>query len=87
MNGGMSAFGTKRTYRVALHMSAFGGKADIARMIVSFRPRHGMQWNCYPVRLDSESVGTFCGPRSPHIADARARKSTGLPRPLGGHGL
>jgi hypothetical protein len=25
-----SAFGTKRTYRVALHMSAFGGKADIA---------------------------------------------------------
>ena len=26
----MSAFGTKRTYRVALHMSAFRGKADIA---------------------------------------------------------
>jgi len=26
----MSAIGTKRTYRVALHMSAFGGKADIA---------------------------------------------------------
>ena len=25
----MSAFGTKRTSRVALHMSAFGGKADI----------------------------------------------------------
>jgi hypothetical protein len=25
----MSAFGTKRTYRVALHMSAFGGKADM----------------------------------------------------------
>ena len=25
----MSAIGTKRTYRVALHMSAFGGKADI----------------------------------------------------------
>jgi hypothetical protein len=24
-----SAFGTKRTYRVAPHMSAFGGKADI----------------------------------------------------------
>ena len=31
MNGGMSALGTKRTCRVALHMSAFGGKADIAR--------------------------------------------------------
>ena len=27
----MSAIGTKRTCRVALHMSAFGGKADIAR--------------------------------------------------------
>ena len=26
----MSAFGTKRTYRVAAHMSAFGGKADMA---------------------------------------------------------
>ena len=25
----MSAIGTKRTYRVALHMSAFGGKADM----------------------------------------------------------
>ena len=30
MNGGMSAIGTKRTCRVALHMSAFGGKADMA---------------------------------------------------------
>ena len=29
MNGGMSAIGTKRTSQVALHMSAFGGKADI----------------------------------------------------------
>ena len=29
MNSGMSAIGTKRTCRVALHMSAFGGKADI----------------------------------------------------------
>ena len=26
----MSAFGTKRTSLVALHMSAFGGKADMA---------------------------------------------------------
>ena len=26
----MSAIGTKRTCRVALHMSAIGGKADIA---------------------------------------------------------
>ena len=28
-DAGMSAIGTKRTYRVALHMSAFGGKADM----------------------------------------------------------
>ena len=28
MNGEMSAIGTKRTSRVALHMSAFGGKAN-----------------------------------------------------------
>ena len=27
----MSAIGTKQTCRVALHMSAFGGKADIVR--------------------------------------------------------
>jgi hypothetical protein len=27
----MSAFGTKRTYASALHMSAFGGKADIGK--------------------------------------------------------
>ena len=30
MTNTMSAFGTKRTSLVALHMSAFGGKADIA---------------------------------------------------------
>ena len=30
MNGVMSAIGAKRTLRIALHMSAFGGKADIA---------------------------------------------------------
>jgi hypothetical protein len=29
MNGVMSAFGPKRTSLVALHMSAFGGKADM----------------------------------------------------------
>ena len=29
MSALMSAIGTKQTYRVALHMSAFGGKADI----------------------------------------------------------
>ena len=28
--GAMSAIGTKQTCRVALHMSAIGGKADIA---------------------------------------------------------
>jgi hypothetical protein len=29
MNGGMSAFGPKRTSPRAPHMSAFGGKADM----------------------------------------------------------
>ena len=29
MSEGMSAIGTKRTCRVALQMSAFGGKADM----------------------------------------------------------
>jgi hypothetical protein len=33
----MSAIGTKRTYQVAPHMSAFGGKADI-RLVVSQCP-------------------------------------------------
>ena len=33
MSGAMSAIGTKRTYRVAPHMSAFGGKADIYWMM------------------------------------------------------
>jgi hypothetical protein len=28
----MSAIGPKRTWALALHMSAFGGKADIGRM-------------------------------------------------------
>ena len=38
----MSAIGTKRTYRVALHMSAVGGKADIH---VHSRPRRaGPAW-------------------------------------------
>ena len=31
----MSAFGTKRTCRVALHMSAIGGKADIDRPLLT----------------------------------------------------
>jgi hypothetical protein len=29
----MSAIGPKRTFQVALHMSAFGGKADISRTL------------------------------------------------------
>ena len=29
MNGAMSAIGTKRTSLAALHLSAFGGKADM----------------------------------------------------------
>ena len=34
----MSAIGTKRTCRVALHMSAFGGKADMVQ-----RPQHALK--------------------------------------------
>jgi hypothetical protein len=43
----MSAFGTKRTCRVALHESAFGRKADI----VSKK---------YDLKLFLQFVGTFC---------------------------
>jgi hypothetical protein len=35
MNGGMSAIGTKRTCRVALHMSAFERKADIDQPLLT----------------------------------------------------
>ena len=41
MNGGMSAIGTKQTSACALHMSAFGGKADMAPAMgqkQTFRP-------------------------------------------------
>ncbi len=34
----MSAFGPKRTWARALHMSAFGGKADIAAAPPAFDP-------------------------------------------------
>jgi hypothetical protein len=33
--GAMSAFGTKRTFAFAPHMSAFGGKADMTFYAVS----------------------------------------------------
>ena len=41
MSGAMSAIGTKRTCRVALHMSAFGGKADmpLCRQVSAFDPK------------------------------------------------
>ena len=34
----MSAYGTKRTYRVALHMSAFRGRADMRPLSRSLPP-------------------------------------------------
>ena len=37
----MSAIGTKRTFRRAQSMSAFGGKADIARTCSGVRPVAG----------------------------------------------
>jgi hypothetical protein len=33
----MSAFGTKRTSQLRCRMSAFGGKADIARVVANVR--------------------------------------------------
>ena len=42
INGAMSAIGTKRTCQVALHMSAFGGKADMRSLQMSaFDPKMG----------------------------------------------
>ena len=53
MNGAMSAIGTKRTSPSALHMSAFGGKADIeivlrrGRMAPAQRGSlMGSRWRC-----------------------------------------
>jgi len=46
----MSAIGTKRTYRVALHMSAFGGKADMtaeAPIAARHRSTPSRPCNCY----------------------------------------
>ena len=37
MNGPMSAIGPKQTWPSALHMSAFGGKADITSAGIRFR--------------------------------------------------
>jgi hypothetical protein len=37
MNDGMSAIGTKQTWVGALHMSAFGGKADMAIALQNVR--------------------------------------------------
>ena len=42
MSGAMSAIGTKRTSLVALHVSAFGGKADIAISLAE-HAEHGEQ--------------------------------------------
>src|SRR5262249_7510518 len=41
----MSAFGPKQTWRIALHMSAFGGKADIdcSQYGVTYYREHGLQ--------------------------------------------
>ena len=39
MNGEMSAFGTKRTWPSALHMSAIRGKADMTLVTMSADPK------------------------------------------------
>jgi hypothetical protein len=50
MSGMMSAIGPKRTSLVALHMSAFGGKADIAfcAVYVCFMTQSGHCGNSAP---------------------------------------
>ena len=62
----MSAFGTKRTYLVALHMSAFGGKADItsASQMSAYDPKRtcavqkGKPWS--PGRVSDQGLEGRC---------------------------
>ena len=53
----MSAIGTKRTYRVALHMSAFGGKADIAALQNVLRQNPALS----AIVRKRTLVSAFCG--------------------------
>ena len=48
----MSAIGPKQTWACALHMSALGGKADIARHLAfdpSGRPLFTLGYSCKPI--------------------------------------
>jgi hypothetical protein len=51
----MSAIGPKRTSLVATHMSAFGGKADIATYRLDFGPTSRI----YPRRFKIELLKLF----------------------------
>ena len=56
----MSAFGPKRTYLAAPHMSAFGGKADMEMTTYSTLGKSGKrapQWIIHIVRLLLRIVG------------------------------
>ena len=44
----MSAFGPKRTSLIALHMSAFGGKADYSRAAIRPTQQHVIPRNVEP---------------------------------------
>ena len=67
----MSAFGTKRTSAVALHMSAFGGKADNAYSGCNYRcsPTASARWGC--------SDGGGSGSKPPDQCWYRAGKPSG----------
>jgi hypothetical protein len=46
----MSAIGTKQTWASALHMSAFGGKADTANRTDTTRSRQKLRLMMGPIR-------------------------------------
>src|SRR5262245_39705726 len=60
----MSAFGPKRTSQVALHMSAFRGKADMP------------QWSC-PLLRSLLGVKRTC-PFAPHMSAYDPKRTSGL---------
>ena len=69
MNGGMSAIGTKRTWTTALHMSAFGGKADIR------------EFASHQAQVASQSIPVLLCPiiTNPSRCPARSREIAAAP--------
>src|SRR5262245_47202918 len=72
----MSAFGPKQTWPRALHMSAFGGKADIATNTLHFG--FGPRGNILPWR-ESEDLPRIEHRREPPEGDMQRRGESGQP--------